>query len=68
MKYIKELKIPMRLKFEFGGHRIIIISGRYKGKKGFVSFASDIGIFVDLDFNGLRVEVEPINIRILSDK
>lgn len=52
---------------DFGGHRVIVIKGRYKSKKGFVTHASHFGIYVDLDYKPLRVLMEPTELKILND-
>ena len=49
------------------GHRVIIISGKYKGKKAHVSSASIFGVYVDLDYKPLRISVEISEIRILGN-
>ena len=56
----------MRTYEDFAGHRVIIVTGKYKGKKPHVSSASIFGIFVDLDYKPLRVLVIPSQIRILD--
>ena len=57
----------MRANEDFLGHRVVIISGKYKCKKGFVSTASTLGVYVDLDYNGLRILVQANQIRVLLD-
>lgn len=57
----------MRALEDYAGHRVVIIKGKYKGKKGFVSFASNLGIFVDLDYNGLRINIDQNEILILDN-
>ncbi len=57
----------MRAYEDFAGHRVVIISGNYKSKKGHVSIASIFGIYVDLDYKPLRVRVEPYQIRVITE-
>ena len=57
----------MRAVEDFLGRRIVIISGKYRCKKGYVCRASKFGIFVDLDYNALRILVQANEIRVLLD-
>ena len=57
----------MRDQTDYGGRRVLIISGKYKCKKGFVSSASCFGIYVDLDYNALRILVATNEIMIIDD-
>jgi len=57
----------MRCNDDYLGFRVLIISGKYRQKKGHVSAASKFGIYVDLDYNGLRVRCESNEILIILD-
>ena len=57
----------MRSFEDYLGQRVVVIKGKYKCKKGLVSCASDLGVFVDLDYNGLRIMVECHEILILHN-
>ena len=57
----------MRANEDYGGHRVIIVKGKYRCKKGTVSNASIFAIYVDLDYKGLRIVVEPTDILVLRD-
>lgn len=57
----------MRALNDYGGRRVVIVKGKYKTRKGFISIASSCGIYVDLDSNGLRILVQPSDILLLRD-
>lgn len=52
---------------DYFGKRIVITKGKYRCKKGLCTDASEIGIFVDLDFNGLRIIVQAQDITVLDE-
>ena len=57
----------MKSESDYGGRRIVIIKGKYKGKKGFVS-STQFGINVDLDYKPLRIRVDADEICIITNK
>ena len=58
--------MAMRTYEDYIGHRITIISGKYRSKKGTIISASVFGIYVDLDYKPLRIMVTPCEIMILG--
>jgi hypothetical protein len=55
----KTLTMGLREAEDFFGRRVMIVKGKYKCRKGLVSIYSQFGMYVDLDYNGLRIKVEP---------
>ena len=58
----------MKSNEDLGGHRVIVVNGPYKSKKGFVSIAGHNGVYVDLDYKPLRLAFDPKDLVVLDDK
>jgi len=56
----------MRSADDYHGERVLIIDGKYKGKKGHITYASEFGIYVDLDYKPLRVKVQISDVIIIK--